>query len=106
MSINVDDTINTITLQKIYDYFDMLRCELEHAKEVCKKVDDWSYWLPHNINDIKDNLYRDTKNIDAFMADILTVITARKNIYDGYCEYLAFKQEKLTYDNICDEKKP
>ncbi len=94
MTINVNDTINTTTLQKIYDYLDTLRRELEDAKEVCKKVDDWSYWLPHNINDIKDNLYSNTKNIDAFMADILTVITARKNIYDGYCEYLASKQEE------------
>lgn len=100
MVISIDDTITTIDLQKIYDYLDVLRRELEGAKEVCKKIDDWSYWLPHNINNIKDELYNNTKNIDNFMADILTVITARKNIYDGYCEYLAFKQEKLKYKNV------
>ena len=103
--IQVNECITTINLHIIYDHLDMLRRELEGAKEVCKKVDDWSYWLPHNINDIKDNLYNNTKYIDDFMAEILTVITARKNIYDGYCEYLAFKQEKLTYDNICDDKR-
>ena len=104
MSLQVNDTITTINLQKIYDYLDMLKRELEGAKEVCKKVDDWSYWLPHNINDIKNGLYNNTKNIDTFMADILTVITARQNIYNEYCEYLAFKQGKLTYDNICSDK--
>ena len=93
--IQVDECITTVTLKRIYDYLDMLRRELEGAKEVCKKVDDWSYWLPHNINDIKDNLYNNTKNIDTFMAEILTAITARKNIYDGYCEYLAAKQDNV-----------
>ncbi len=94
MSINVNDSITTIDLQKIYDYLDILRRELEDAKEICRKVDDWSCWLPCKINDIKDELYIKTKDIDEFMLDILTVITARKNIYDGYCEYLTFKQKK------------
>ena len=104
MNLQVNDTITTINLHKIYDYLDMLRRELEGAKEVCKKIDDWSYWLPHNINDIKDELHNNTKNIYIFMADILTVITARKNIYNEHCKYLAFKQERLTYDNICSDK--
>ncbi len=94
MSIEVNDSITTINLQKIYDCLDILRRELEDAKGVCRKVDDWSFWLPRKINDIKDELYIKTKDIDEFMADILTVITARKNIYDGYCEYLTFKQKR------------
>ena len=99
MSINVDDTMSTIDLQKIYDYLDMLKKELGDAGEVCKKVDDWSYWLPCMINDIKDKLYGNTRSIDEFMSDIATVMTARKNIYDGYCEYLESMGYKITAIN-------
>ncbi len=94
MSISVNDSIITIDLQKIYDFLEMLKTEIECANAICKKVDDWSYWLPRNINEIKDELWTKRKHIDEFMDDISTVITARKNIYDGYCEYLASKQEE------------
>ena len=93
MSINVNDSITTITLQQIYDFLKMLKTEMECASDICKKVDDWSYWLPRNINEIKDELWEKRKHIDEFMEEIKTVILARKNIYLDFEKYLAKEQE-------------
>ena len=93
MSINVNDSITTINLQIIYDFLKMLKTEMECANDICKKVDDWSYWLPRNINEIKDELWEKRKHIDEFMEEIKTVILARKNIYLDFEKYLAKEQE-------------
>ena len=89
MSINVKDSISTINLQKIYDYLKMLKTELECANDVCKEIDNWSYWLPHNINDIKDDLWTKRQHIDEFMEELTNVIHQRGIIYCDYDKYLA-----------------
>ncbi len=95
MGIRVDEIITTIDLHKIYDFLKMLKTELECANAVCKKVDDWSYWLPHNINEIKDELWTKRKQIDKFMDEIRTVMAQRKNIYLDFEKYLANSNQSL-----------
>ena len=93
MTINVSDNINTINLQQIYDFLKMLKTEMECANDICKKIDDWSYWLPNNINEIKDELWGKRKHIEEFMEEIKTTMLQRKNIYLDFEKYLASEQE-------------
>ena len=90
--MNIQSNISVIDLSKVDDYSEALEEELIKAFEQCKKIDDFSYYLPCRINEIKDDILQKINALRELRAEIAVLMTSKKNVYDDYVRYLDSKK--------------